>query len=99
MPARNKSAKSSVEYLPEVKRRLSELKIELRFRGVKHVSESEIIAFLILSANLDILEKHFRARQRDIERAKKAQGRTVLTVNLPEREEEKVAPKRVRVKS
>ena len=60
MPARNKSAKSSVEYLPEVKRRLSEMKIELRFRGVKHVSESEIIAFLILSANLDILEEHFR---------------------------------------
>jgi hypothetical protein len=75
MPARNKSAKSSVEYLPEVKRRLSELKIELRFRGVKHVSESEVIAFLILSANLDVLEKHFRARQREIEReAKKAKS-------------------------
>ena len=72
MPAAQKTAKSSLEFLPSVKKRLGELKLELRFRGVKHCSESEIVAHLIEQAKIDELEQYFRKRMRDRERQAKS---------------------------
>jgi hypothetical protein len=63
MTARGK-LKTSYEFTPKVKVRLSKLKLDLKLRGLTGVSEASILEALIEAATLDELEAHFKRRRR-----------------------------------
>lgn len=56
--------RTSYEFTPKNKVRLSKLKLDLKLRGLTGVSEASILEALIESATTDELEAHFKRRRR-----------------------------------
>lgn len=56
--------RTSYEFTPKNKVRLTKLKLDLKLRGLTGISEASILEALIESATLDELEAHFKRRRR-----------------------------------
>ena len=56
--------RTSYEFTPKNKVRLTKLKLDLKLRGLTGISEASILEALIEAATLDELEAHFKRRRR-----------------------------------